>query len=65
MPESENTEYKQTWRDDYLKWVSGFANAEGGVLIVGRDDESRSVGGKQAKDQTTDPRPIHRNWARV
>lgn len=21
MPESQNTEYKQTWRDEYLKWM--------------------------------------------
>jgi len=38
MPESQNTEYKQSWRDEYLKWISGFANAEGGVLVIGRDD---------------------------
>ena len=26
MPESQNIEYKQSWHDDYLKWVYGFAN---------------------------------------
>jgi predicted HTH transcriptional regulator len=40
MTESQHTEYKQTWRDEYLKWISGFANAEGGVLVIGRDDEN-------------------------
>lgn len=49
MPESQHTEYKQTWRDEYLKWVSGFANAEGGVLVVGRDDREALVGVKDAK----------------
>ena len=28
MPESQTTEYKQTWRDETLKWVSSFANTE-------------------------------------
>jgi len=32
MPENQNTEYKQSWHDDYLKWVCGFANAEGGAI---------------------------------
>ena len=49
MPESQNTEYKQSWRDEYLKWISGFANAEGGVLVIGRDDAGAVVGVKDAK----------------
>ena len=48
MPESQHTEYKQTWRDEYLNWISGFANAEGGVLVVGRDDAGGVVGLKDA-----------------
>ena len=31
MPEQQNIEYKQSWHDDYLKWVCGFANAQVGV----------------------------------
>ena len=27
MPESQNVEYKSSWRDEYLKWICGFANA--------------------------------------
>ena len=49
MPESQHTEYKQSWRDEYLKWVSGFANAEGGVMVIGRDDADRVVGVSDAK----------------
>lgn len=49
MPESQTTEYKQTWRDDYLKWISGFANAEGGVLHIGKSDAGEVVGLKDAK----------------
>lgn len=28
MGESQNIEYKESWRDEYLKWVCGFANAQ-------------------------------------
>jgi hypothetical protein len=27
MSESQHTEYKQSWHDDYLKWICAFANA--------------------------------------
>lgn len=38
MPESQHIEWKETWREDLLKWVCGFANAEGGTLHIGRND---------------------------
>lgn len=44
MPESHNIEYKANWRDDYLKWVCGFANASGGKLYIGIDDKGRVTG---------------------
>ncbi len=44
MPEHQNTEYKSTWHDDYLKWVCGFANAQGGVIFIGKDDNGNTVG---------------------
>ena len=28
MPEQQTIEYKQSWYDDYLKWVYGSANAQ-------------------------------------
>ena len=34
MNESQNIEWKRSWRDEYLKWVCGFANAQGGVYRV-------------------------------
>lgn len=43
MPEQQNIEYKQSWHDDYLKWVCGFANAVGGVIFIGRDDNGKVV----------------------
>lgn len=44
MPESHNTEYKLTWRDEYLKWICGFANASGGKLYIGIDDKGNVTG---------------------
>ena len=43
MPEQQNTEWKQSWHDDYLKWVCGFANAVGGVIFIGKDDGGNVV----------------------
>ena len=44
MPEQQNIEYKQSWHDDYLKWVCGFANAQGGLIFIGKDDKGKVVG---------------------
>jgi ATP-dependent DNA helicase RecG len=43
MPEQQNIEYKQSWHDDYLKWVCGFANAQGGEIFIGKDDNGKVV----------------------
>jgi len=43
MPEQHNIEYKQSWHDDYLKWVCGFANAQGGTIYIGKDDNGQIV----------------------
>lgn len=37
--ESQNTEWKASWREAYFKWVCGFANAQGGKLFIGIDDK--------------------------
>lgn len=44
MSENQNIEYKSAWHDDYLKWVCGFANAQGGVIFIGKDDNGKVVG---------------------
>ncbi len=44
MTESQNTEYKTSWRDEYLKWICGFANAQGGKIIIGKNDDGKVVG---------------------
>jgi ATP-dependent DNA helicase RecG len=49
MSENQNIEYKSSWRDEYLKWICGFANANGGTLYIGKDDSGNVVGVKDSK----------------
>jgi len=49
MKESQNIEWKESWRDEHLKWICGFANARGGVLVVGRDDRGEVTGVSDAQ----------------
>ena len=49
MSETQNVEYKSTWRDEYLKWICGFANANGGTIFIGKDDKGTTVGVAKAK----------------
>lgn len=44
MPEQQNIEYKESWHDEYLKWVCGFANAHGGTIYIGKGDRGKTVG---------------------
>ncbi len=44
MNEDQCTEFKASWHDNYFKWLCGFANAQGGVLEVGRNDNGLLVG---------------------
>ncbi len=49
MPEQQNIEFKVSWRDEYLKWICGFANAYGGTVFIGKDDDGSIVDLKEAK----------------
>ena len=42
--EKQNVEWKESWRDEYLKWICGFANAVGGQLYIGINDNGKVVG---------------------
>ncbi|MFH1322029.1 MAG: ATP-binding protein [Bacteroidota bacterium] len=44
MPEQQNIEWKSSWRDEYLKWICGFANAKGGKIYIGKDDNGNVTG---------------------
>lgn len=49
MSEHQTVEYKSVWRDEYLKWLCGYANASGGRLYVGKDDNGKVIGVENAK----------------
>lgn len=49
MSENQNIEWKESWRDEYLKWICGFANAVGGKIYIGMDDNGKVVGAPNAK----------------
>lgn len=49
MAENQNTEWKESWRDEYLKWICGFANAQGGRIYIGRNDDGKVVGVADSK----------------
>ena len=44
MAENQNIEWKSNWHNDYLKWICGFANAQGGKLFIGMDDHGTVTG---------------------
>jgi ATP-dependent DNA helicase RecG len=49
MIESQTTEFKASWRDEYLKSISAFANTNGGKLFIGFDDKGNPIGVKNSK----------------
>jgi len=49
MPEQQNIEYKSSWHDDCLKWICGFANAQGGQIYIGKNDAGKVVDLKDCK----------------
>jgi ATP-dependent DNA helicase RecG len=46
--ENQNIEWKESWRDEYLKWICGFANAQGGKIYIGKADNGAIVDLKDA-----------------
>jgi len=49
MQESQNNEWKEIWKDEYLKRICGFANANGGKIFIGKNDNGEIVGLKNSK----------------
>ncbi|MFZ5994398.1 MAG: helix-turn-helix domain-containing protein [Thermodesulfobacteriota bacterium] len=58
--ESQNVEFKSAWRDEYLKVICSFANADGGRLMVGVDDKGKPIGVENAKKLLEDVRVGYR-----
>jgi len=49
MKESQQTEFKLNWRDEYLKHLCAFANSQGGKLFIGIADDGSVTGVKNIK----------------
>lgn len=49
MPEKKNVEWKARWKDEYLEWICGLANAQGGRIYIGCKDNGEVVGVPDAK----------------
>ncbi len=47
--ESQTTEFKSNWRDEYLKTICAFANTNGGKIFIGVSDDGNILGVKNAK----------------
>ncbi len=49
MPESQSIEWKSKWRDEYLEWICCYANAQGGKILIGCDDDGNVIGLSNAR----------------
>lgn len=48
--EHQSIEWKESWRDEYLKWICGYANAYGGTIYIGTNDNGKVVGINNARE---------------
>ena len=48
--EHQSIEWKESWQDEYLKWICGYANAYGGTIYIGTNDNGKVVGIDNARD---------------
>jgi ATP-dependent DNA helicase RecG len=46
--ENQEVEFKSCWRDEFLKWICGFANSNGGKLLIGVNDSGKAIGLRDA-----------------
>ena len=52
--ESQTIEFKEVWKDEYLKTVCAFANTAGGVICIGVNDRGDIVGVRNIKKLVED-----------
>ena len=52
--EKHDLEFKQNWRDEYLKWICAFANTHGGSLYIGVKDNGEICGVKDYRKLSED-----------
>ena len=44
MAEHQTIEWKESWHDEFLEWICGYANAYGETLYIGKNDNGDVVG---------------------
>ena len=49
MGEKHIIEYKRQWDDEWLKWICGLANADGGTMYIGITDATTVWGLQNSK----------------
>ena len=52
--EKQDIEFKQSWRDEYLKWICAFSNTNGGTLYIGVQDDGEVCGIEDAHKLSED-----------
>lgn len=52
--ETQNIEYKESWRDEYLQWICGMANSIGGTMFIGVNDKGEVAGVQKVKKLSED-----------
>jgi len=50
LVENQNIEFKETWRDEFLKTLAAFANTSGGTMIIGKNDNGETTGITNARE---------------
>lgn len=65
MSETPNIESKSSRRDEYLKWVCGFAIANGGTIFLGKDDADNIIGISDSKRLTEKEIAIIKNLTKA
>ena len=50
LPESDISEWKWSWRDEYMKWMAAFAFTNGGSINIGVNDDGYVVGLKDFRE---------------
>ena len=61
MPEQQNVEWKESWRKEYLQWICGFANAQGGTIYIGCNDKGEVIGVEDIKKLLEDIEELIKN----
>jgi ATP-dependent DNA helicase RecG len=62
LPEDQNIEWKSSWRDEWLEWVCGYANARGGTLYIGKDNSGKAIEINNSKKMMEDIPSKIRNY---